>query len=182
MLVVGGAAVTTPVRTAFDIGRWVPPPQSVIFLDSLMAATGLELDAVSAFASLRPGCRGIRVLLDALGRVDGGAESPQETRTRLLLIDAGLPKPTTQIDIRDARGRFVARIDMGWERWRVGVEYEGVQHWLDERQRTRDIERYEDLQQCDWHIVRVNSEQLRRRPDEVVRRVRAKLREAGAPV
>lgn len=144
VLVVGGVAVTTPVRTAFDIGRWVPPPQSVIFLDSLMAATGLERDAVSAFASLRPGCRGIRVLLDALGRVDGGAESPQETRTRLLLIDAGLPKPTTQIDIRDARGRFVARIDMGWERWRVGVEYEGVQHWLDERQRTRDIERYED--------------------------------------
>ncbi|CAB4900656.1 unannotated protein [freshwater metagenome] len=182
MLVVGGAAVTTPVRTAFDIGRWIPPPQSVIFLDSLVAATGLERDAVSAFASLRPGCRGIRVLLDALGRVDGGAESPQETRTRLLLIDAGLPKPTTQIDIRDARGRFVARIDMGWERWRVGVEYEGVQHWLDERQRTRDIERYEDLQQCDWHIVRVNSEQLRRRPDEVVRRVRAKLREAGAPI
>ncbi|MBY4013795.1 endonuclease domain-containing protein [Rhodococcoides fascians] len=182
VLVVGGAAVTTPVRTAFDIGRWIPPPQSVIFLDSLVAATGLELDAVSAFASLRPGCRGIRVLLDALGRVDGGAESPQEPRTRLLLIDAGLPKPTTQIDIRHARGRFVARIDMGWERWRVGVEYEGVQHWLDERQRTRDIERYEDLQQCDWHIVRVNSEQLRRRPDEVVRRVRAKLREAGAPV
>lgn len=113
VLVVGGVAVTNPVRTAFDIGRWVPPPQSVIFLDSLMAATGLELNAVSAFASLCPGCRGIRVLLDALGRVDGGAESPQETRTRLLLIDAGLPKPTTQIDIRDARGRFVARIDMG---------------------------------------------------------------------
>lgn len=181
-LVVGGVAVTTPVRTAFDIGRWVPPPQSVIYIDSLMAATGLRRDAVSAFASLHPGCRGIRRLVASLVRVDGGAESPQETRTRLLLIDAGLPTPTTQIEIRDAHGRFVARIDMGWERWRVGVEYEGVHHWLDERQRTRDIERFEELGHCGWRIIRINSEQIRLRPHDIVARVGAALRAAGAPV
>lgn len=179
---VRGFSVTTPVRTAFDIGRWVASPQSVVLLDSLMAATGLDAGRVRAYGVRRPGTRGIRRLLEALDVVDAGAESPQETRTRLLLIEAGLPKPETQVEVRDNFGRFVARIDIGWSRWRVGVEYDGVHHWLDERQRTRDIERFEDLHQCKWQIVRVNSEQLRRRPENVVRRVRAALREAGAIV
>lgn len=180
--VVGEIAVTTPVRTAFDIGRWVQPPLSVVLLDSLVAATGVDVEAVRAYAQQRPGTRGIRHLISALDVVDGGAESPQETRTRLLLVGAGLPKPETQVEIRDSSGRFVARIDLGWRRWRVGVEYDGVHHWLDERQRTRDIERSEELQQCYWQIVRVNSEQLRLRPHDVVARVRAALRAAGAPV
>ncbi len=177
-----GFPVTTPVRTGFDIGRWVTPPQSVVFLDSLLAATGVDADAIRAYAADRPGTRGIRRLFCALDVVDGGSESPQETRTRLLLTDAGLPKPETQIEIRHSSGRFVARIDLGWRRWRVGVEYEGVHHWLDERQRTRDIERFEDIDRAEWQIVRVNSEQMRLRPQDVVARVRAKLRAAGAAV
>jgi len=32
-----------------------------------------------------------------LEMMDGGAESPQETRTRLLLVGDGLPPPQTQI-------------------------------------------------------------------------------------
>ncbi|MFI8567474.1 endonuclease domain-containing protein [Rhodococcus sp. NPDC078407] len=182
VMAIGGFAVSTPVRTGFDLGRWVPPPLSVVFLDSLLAATGVDAEAIRAYGRQRPGTRGIRQLSRALDVVDGGAESPQETRTRLLLVGAGLPKPETQIVIRDSSGRFVARIDMGWQRWRVGVEYEGVHYWLEERQRTRDIERFEALERCEWQIVRVNSEQMRLRPHDVVARVRAKLRAAGAPV
>ena len=182
VMFVRGFAVSTPVRTAFDIGRWVPQPLSVVCLESLLAATGVDVDAIRAYAVERPGTRGIRGLIRALDVVDCGSESPRETRTRLLLIEAGLPKPDTQIEIRDSSGKFVARIDLGWRRWRVGVEYEGVHHWLDERQRTRDIERYEDLDRVEWQIVRVNSEQMRLRPHDVVARVRAKLRAAGAPV
>jgi very-short-patch-repair endonuclease len=33
------------------------------------------------------------------------------------------------------------RVDMGWREWRVAVEYGGVQHWSDRRQRSGDIER-----------------------------------------
>ncbi|MGF0308797.1 endonuclease domain-containing protein [Rhodococcus sp. IEGM1428] len=182
VMIAQGFAVSTPVRTGFDIGRWVPSPLSVVFLDSLLAATCVDREAIRAYALQRPGTRGVRRLFSALDVVDCGAESPQETRTRLVLVEAGLPKPETQIEIRDRSGRFVARIDMGWRRWQVGVEYEGVHHWLDERQRTRDIERFEDLDRAEWQIVRVNSEQMRLRPDDVVARVRAKLRAAGAPV
>ena len=63
--------------------------------------------------------------------MDGGAESPQETRTRLVLVDAGLPKPQTQIVVTGHFGRTFARIDMGYEEFKVGVESDGVQHWTD---------------------------------------------------
>jgi hypothetical protein len=111
--------------------------------------------------------------------VDGGAESPQETRTRLLLVDAGLPPPRTQIPVTDACGFLLARIDMGWDDWLVGVEYDGVQHWTDPRQRTRDIDRLAELEDLGWTIVRVNSDMLRYRQGTVIARVIAALRAAG---
>ena len=42
---------------------------------------------------------------EVLPLVDGGAASPQETRLRLLFIDSGLPRPTTQIPVVEGRGR-----------------------------------------------------------------------------
>ena len=65
----------------------------------------------------------------ALDMVDGGAESPQETRLRLALVAAGLPVPETQIEFFDEYGSPYIRVDMGWRQWKVAVEYDGVQHW-----------------------------------------------------
>ena len=44
---------------------------------------------------------------------DGGAASPKETWLRLLFIDAGLPRPTTQIPAVREHGRLVRMLDMG---------------------------------------------------------------------
>lgn len=107
--------------------------------------------------------------------VDGGAESPQESRTRLALIDAGLPRPTTQIVVRDGYGEFVARIDMGYEDLRVGIEYDGEQHWTSTRQRERDIDRYSALQDLGWVIVRVSNDLLKYRQGTLIARVSAAL-------
>jgi hypothetical protein len=74
--------------------------------------------------------------------VDGGAESPYESLTRVLLLQAGFPRPQTQIRVLDGDGRIVARIDLGWPDYRVGVDFEGAHHWTDPRQRAADAERY----------------------------------------
>jgi very-short-patch-repair endonuclease len=104
--------------------------------------------------------------------MDGGAESPQETRTRLLLVRSGLRRPQTQIVVDPWR------IDMGWEDCLVGVEYDGPQHWTDPSRRTRDIENAQ-LADRGWIIIRVNSELLRYRPRVIVARVCAALRQKG---
>jgi hypothetical protein len=177
---VGGIVLTTPARTAFDIGRRVSSRlRAVQQLDALANATDVKDVDVEAIMSRHPGARGVVRLRRVLPLVDGGAESPQETRTRLALIKAGMPAPRTQIVVRDEYGEFVARIDMGYEDLRVGIEYDGPQHWTNAGQRDRDIDRYSALLDLGWVIVRVSSELLRFRQATLIARVAAAMRAAG---
>lgn len=164
-----GFVCTTPERTAFDLGRRLPLDTAIIRIDALLNATWAKPAGVHSIAERYPGARGIRHLRAALDLVDGGAESPQETRLRLLLVRAGLPRPDTQIPV----GR--RRIDMGWPDRLVGVEYDGERHFKNPADYAADIERLEFLASQGWSIVRVSSRQLRYEQDRIVARVKAAL-------
>jgi hypothetical protein len=179
--VVDGMAVTTPARTAFDLGRRGRLEVAVIRLDALAHATDLKPDDVSALADRHKGARGVVQLRRAASLMDGGAESPQETRTRLLFINAGFPRPKTQIVICNEYGDFVARIDMGWPEWKVGVQYDGPQHWTDPDQHARDIDQQAELQALNWRIIRVSRNLLRYRSSVFLGRTCGAMRAAGWP-
>jgi very-short-patch-repair endonuclease len=178
---VRGIRVTTPARTAFDIGRLHHPDRAVPLLDALLNATHTKVADVLTLAETKSGIRGIRQLRSVLQLADGGAESPQESRLRMLLVKRGLPRPETQIEFVDQFGDVRIRVDMGWSQWKVAVEYDGVQHWTDRRQRSWDIDRIALLEAAGWVVIRVSAEMLSR-PHVIVERVRAKLREAGCPL
>ncbi len=178
---VKGMRITTPARTAYDIGRTHPPRQAIPILDALLRATGIKTTDVGALAAAKRGARGVRRLWAAIELADAGAESPQETRLRLLLVGGGLPKPETQIEFYDEFGEAFIRVDMGWPGWKVAVEYDGVQHWTDRRQRSWDIDRIALLEAMGWAVVRVSAEMMTR-PQIILERVRARLRAAGCPV
>lgn len=112
---VAGLPVTTLVRTGFDLARRSSPGQAVARLDALMRATRFDVKDVLLLAERHAGARGLRQLRAVLPRVDAGAASPRETSLRLLLVDAGLPAPETQIPVL-VNYRTVAVLDMGWER------------------------------------------------------------------
>jgi very-short-patch-repair endonuclease len=171
---VRGIPATTPARTAFDLGRRGSRIRALIAVDALANATRLQSSDVRPLIERHRGVRGLVQLREVVRLMDCGAESPQETRTRLLLVDSGLPRPQTQIVV----GRW--RIDMGWTEFKVGVEYDGPQHWTDPRRRTRDIEKYADLDYRGWRMVRVNDELLRYRSQVIVARACRALRAAGA--
>ena len=116
-----------------------------------------------------------------LSLADAGAESPQETRLRLLLVRSGLPRPVTQIPVTNDWGHVARRIDMGWPEWMVGAEYDGEHHWTDPARHAEDIERLEFLAARGWMIVRVSARQLRYQSALVVERVRTALQRAGFP-
>jgi hypothetical protein len=177
---VDGMPATTPARTAFDIGRRDRLETAIIQVDALANATGLKPVDIDRLAESRRGARGMLQLRRVVELMDGGAESPQETRTRLLLIAAGFPKPRTQILVVDEYGSFVGRIDMGWEGWKVGVEYDGPQHWTNPDQHAHDIDRLAELAAQGWVIIRVSRDLLRYRPHIFLARVRDAARAAAA--
>jgi hypothetical protein len=167
-----GRVVSTPERTAFDIGRRGAIHSAVVRLDALAAATGFKVDDVLRVAQSHPHSPGLRQLETALELVDPGAQSPRESYLRLLLIDAGFPRPQTQIPVLGTDGTPVAYLDLGWAEYMVAVEYDGDQHRTDRRQYVKDIRRLETLEQMGWIVVRVVAED---RPAGIVRRVREAL-------
>jgi hypothetical protein len=172
---VEGIPVTTPARTAFDLGRHLPRREAIVRLDSLMWATPFERADVLALGRRYPTTRGLRALREVLPLVDGGAESPKESWLRLLLVDARLPPPTTQIAVFDGR-RMVGVLDMGWERFKVAVEYDGDHHRTDRRQYVKDQRRLRTLESLGWIVIRVIAED---RAADVIARVTQALRRRG---
>jgi hypothetical protein len=159
--------VATPARTAFDLGRYLPRGRAIARMDALMRATPFTAEEVLLLAKRYRGARGVRRLKDALPLVDGGAASPRETALRLLFIDAGLPKPTTQISIFDRDGTLLRTVDMGWEEFMVAAEYDGDQHRTDRPQYVKDLRVIPKLEALGWIIVRVIKEDRR---DETIQR------------
>ncbi|SOJ57574.1 hypothetical protein MSIMFB_05052 [Mycobacterium simulans] len=169
---IDGVPVTTPARTALDIGCWYRVGEAVPAIDALMAASGLKVTDIDVLMQRYPGRRGIRQARKSLSLVDAGAQSPQETWLRLMLVEAGLPRPETQIPVSDEFGDVIAYLDMGWDDVQVAVEYDGDQHRSNKRQYAWDIRRMEMLQRRGWIVVRVVAGD---RPQEVIHRVRAAL-------
>jgi hypothetical protein len=179
--VVRGVAATTPARTAYDLGRRGTLMQAVMRLDALANATDLKPENVAALLSLHRGARGLPQLRDVIALMDGGAESPQETRTRLLLIEAGFPRPETQIVVCNTFGEFIGRVDLGYRKWKVAVEYDGPQHWATSADHARDIERIADLEAQGWIVIRLTRDILRYRRSTFLARVRDAMRDRGWP-
>jgi hypothetical protein len=177
--ILAGRAVTTPERTAFDIGRRGSRRTAVAQLDALARATGLELGNVIRVAVRHRGVRGLRQLETVLDLVDPGAQSPRESCLRLLLVEAGLPRPQTQVPVLGVDGVPIAYLDLGWEDSMVAVEYDGDQHRVDRRQYLKDIRRLEMLERIGWLVVRVVAED---HPADIVRRVRHALESGGSTV
>jgi AbiEi antitoxin C-terminal domain len=172
--------VTTPARTAFDLGRLTKSRIAAVQrLDALANATDVKRVDVEALIAAHPAARGIPRLRSVLPLVDSGAESPQETLARLVLIDAGLPPPRTQFRVFDEYGQFVARLDMAYDEVLVGIEYDGPQHWTDPAVRQRDIDKQFALNELGWLIIRVSRDLLRYRRATYVARVESALRSRG---
>jgi very-short-patch-repair endonuclease len=107
------------------------------------------------------------------------AESPMETRLRLLLVDAGAPPPTAQHTVRDREGRVVGRVDLAWPELRLAVEYEGDHH-RERAQFQRDVARLNALRAAGWTVLRFTADDVLRHPHSTIAQVAAAMRELRA--
>jgi hypothetical protein len=150
----------------------------------VVRADQADLEA-AALATLRAaadgwtGRRGRLKLMAAADMVRAGVDSPQETRTRLLVLRGGLPEPAVNLDIHDLDGTWLHRPDLSWPKWRVGIDYDGGHHFASERQVRRDQIRREDLRSVDWQLVVITKYDLYQRPGPTVRRLARALHHGG---
>jgi very-short-patch-repair endonuclease len=113
-----------------------------------------------------------QALRRGLGRFDDlaePAESPMETRLRWTLLQAGLPKPQVQRELRDEDGRFLGRADLYYPQARLVIEYDGANH----RDRLTEANRRQNsLQNAGYRILRFTAAD---RPEVVTSQVRLNL-------
>jgi very-short-patch-repair endonuclease len=165
---------TTPTRTALDIARAEELPESVVGLDVLLRHGLVRAgDLAKAAGALAPG-RGTRRARTAVALADERAESPQESRLRVLLLTSGLAA-VPQYVVRDADGRFIARVDLAFPEHRVAIEYDGAWHGKP-GQLAHDRRRLNALVAAGWTVLHVTATDLHE-PQSLVGVVRQLLLE-----
>jgi hypothetical protein len=155
-----GVPVTTPVRTAFDLGRREPLVDAVAAVDALAHACRFGRAELVELAAHHERARGTVHFRRVVALVDPRSESLMETRTRLVFVLRGLPAPVPQYEVRLLDGR-VARLDLAWPdvppgRRKLAVEYDGAEHRTIAGQ-NRDHFRDAALDAVGWEVIHVSS-------------------------
>lgn len=136
-------------------------------------------DPLAALVDRHDRCRGVRRMREALALVRERVDSPQETRTRLLLVRAGVPEPETNLDVHaDDGSGWLFRPDLRWESVEVALEYDGRDHLADDR-RSRDNARRDVAERHGWKVLVAVARDLTHGRTALVRRVEDALRERG---
>ena len=148
-----GQRVTTLSRTVFDVIRMLDLRGGLAVFDAAVrhvawSEESRTLDRAKADAFIESvrsrvyrstGRRGIRNARIALELVDGRAQLPGESISRLLMWELQLPAPELQLEVRLDAG--LAYLDFAWPRLRLFGEFDGEVKLIDPgftRGRTRD--------------------------------------------
>src|SRR5205085_7525035 len=99
-----GLPVTSALRTTVDLGSHLPTVEAVAAVDMALHSGLIGLPLLHAYIAAHPASRGIARLRTVVDLADPASESPMESRLRLLLVLAGLPRPQAQVPIHHTDG------------------------------------------------------------------------------
>ncbi|HET7466983.1 MAG TPA: DUF559 domain-containing protein, partial [Candidatus Dormibacteraeota bacterium] len=145
---------------------------ATVILDTALHRRIVSKGQLQAWIESHPGFRGIGVLRRALELADHRAESPMETRLRLLFIVAGLPRPSLQVSLYDGRGLFLARPDLYYPIHRLAIEYDGATH---RHNLAADNRRQNRLLEAGYRLLRFTAADVLTTPAATVEIVRRAL-------
>lgn len=175
---VGGLRVTTPEQTFTDLAAHLTLVDLVVLGDSLVHRDVTTPDRLLDAAG-RTGGPGAALARRGAGLVRRRAESPMETRSRLLLTFGGLPEPRVNEWVEDDHGRPRYRLDLPYPELRLAFEYDGRQHAEDAAQWGWDVARREWLDGQGWRLVVLRSPDIFATPWATVLRARDAMAQRG---
>jgi hypothetical protein len=171
---ISGTRVTTPLRTALDLGCALPRREALAAIDSFMHTFGITKEQLQTEARRYFRRRGVRQLRTLIRFADPASESPGESWTRLEIIDSNLPVPQVQWWIT-RNGRKLFRLDLAYPGMKICVEYDGEEFHDSPEAREADEARRAWLRERGWIVIVVTKEDFS--PDGV-RRWTEELRRA----
>lgn len=171
-----GMRVTSAVRTLADLSRRLPLVEAVVAVDMALHREVVELGQLHAYMATHARRKGVVRLRQVVELAEPASESAMETRLRLLLVQAGLPRPEAQVPLHDERGRFLGRPDLYYRPQRLCLEYDGGTH---RDSLLEDNRRQNRLLNAGFRLLRFAAADVHRTPDSVVAVVRAALSTPG---
>lgn len=149
---VGGVRVTTPLRTACDLACLRGRNAALAVYDSFRREHGLSCADFERMLRRFRGRRGVKQARELAPYAVDTSESPGESWTRMVIIDAGLRPPEPQVWTH-VPGFGWVRLDLAYEHLRVAIEYDGEEHHSTEADRARDEERRDALRAAGWLVI-----------------------------
>lgn len=174
-----GRLVTTPPWSAIEVARSLRRPRAFATLDAALRSQTCDRRQLLTAAEGQAGRRGIVTVRDLIAKARPEAESPMESEARLVMLDRGLPEPRLQYEIVDRDGRLW-RVDFAWPERRLAVEYDGFDWHSSPDALRKDRQKRAALEEIGWRVLSIVSDDVRRQPDVMVRRIDAQLMRAAA--
>lgn len=176
-----GLPVTGPAQTFLDLSHVLGLVDLVALGDSLVRKKRFTPDELVALAEKHRGPYS-RLARRAARLVRAGVDSPMETKLRLLIVLAGLPEPEVDHRVHDDIGRLLRRYDLSYLEWRLIIEYDGRQHAESEEQWHHDIDRDEQLDDCELRRLVMVSKDIHRTPARTLTRIVRAMTRQGMTV
>lgn len=145
-----GVLVTTPLRTALDLGCCLRRREAFAAMVMLARGHGLTKDDLVRELGRYRRRRGVVQLRELVGLVDPRIESQREAWVFLEIADAGLPLPEPQVWI-EVGGVPMYRLDFAYRRRRICVEYDGEE--AHEGRAAHDEARRDWLRRNGWIVL-----------------------------
>jgi very-short-patch-repair endonuclease len=167
-----GVPTTSALRTVFDLGSRPPFIESVVAVDMALHGGLVRVSALREFAVSQAASRGAKQFRRVVAAAEPLAESPMETRLRMLLVMSRLPRPEAQVSLHDEHDRFLGRADLYYPANRLAIEYDGGTH---RTSLVEDNRRQNRLLNAGYRLLRFTYADIRDTPSAVVDQVKHAL-------
>jgi Protein of unknown function (DUF559) len=177
IVIVRGKRATSILRTLSDLCIRLSLTEAVVVTDMALHARHVTVDDLKAMCVKHAKCFGVASLRRVVGLAEPAAESPMESRLRMVLVLGGLPRPQAQVSLHDGKGLFLGRPDLYYPSHRLALEYDGAIH---RTSLVEDNRRQNRLVTAGIRLLRFTAGDVLHNPDSVTTQVRGYL--AGRPV
>ncbi|MDJ0391874.1 hypothetical protein QMK17_00830 [Rhodococcus sp. G-MC3] len=148
-----GLRMTTIDRTVIDCSRIMDLDHAVVIGDSALRSKKVSMDQLRAAVQSSTRAAGIGAARRAISSMNGLSESPGESLSRLRMAEFGFPDPILQ-QVLEVQGRFLARVDFYWKRWKLVGEFDGLGKYASGESNVKEKMREDDMRDRGLEVIR----------------------------